>query len=139
MRFCTEHLNYQQSFLTHHYPCEDAFDSDAEWSGIVRGPPMMVKEYNKKAPVVTGNAMIDLLLLALWNNLAQLYSELSKDKGSEELFRHVVQCTLAIHSGIQRYSTSGRQVMTLMETQSQQFLLNATFFRTVYHSTAPAA
>ena len=74
----------------------------------------------------TGNAMVDLVAMALFNNMAQLFFEGSQYEESRRFFDHLIQYTLTISTTNYGDGT----VAQLMNVQRQNFLLNAIILNT---------
>ena len=76
--------------------------------------------------VATGNPLVDLVAMALLNNMAQLSFERTDYQESRRMFDHLIHFTTSIAS-----STYGDQnVTSLMDLQKQNFLLNAIILST---------
>jgi hypothetical protein len=81
----------------------------------------------------TENAVVDLLNMALLNNMAQIHFELSSFESSQILFEHLVRFS----SSTTMATYSDEQVKTRMNLQRQFFLLNAPILQAP--GAAPAA
>ena len=75
-----------------------------------------------RCPFFTGHALIDMLVMALWNNLGHIHMALQDTLTSERVFRQLICYTFAIRAGIHRYSESGTNVETIMLQESEHYL-----------------
>ena len=92
-----------------------------------------------RCPFFTGHALIDMLVMALWNNLGHIHMALQDTLTSERVFRQLICYTFAIRAGIHRYSESGTNVETIMLQESEHYLTNAMFSVGACVCTAAAA